>query len=487
MEGSSKRSRPEPSPVMVKSPDLASKMADISQFVEKIEEERNTFQTNLIEAEKENEALKEKVAELEQKNAEIGYKCEDFERIESDAAYWKSLAGVNKTKAEDIEMECKIVTGRHKMEMKTMKQNSKKDLAQIKSLESAYHAMKEELSSFKDVAENSKNIVSRMKGEVKSHMENITSRDSRIADMEANISRILHEKNNMCIEIKSLNETVVQMKISIGGLTSIKAKLEMEKSRLLEQNQASVSSNAKSTELVVGKLASEMEEIRKDKEKLQHTNAGLENDLNQIRQIQSQIEEQFYDEMLMENVGINVLLNNGKMVSLPYVLDTWKACPCFDGTPNSNLKCASTSSVTSIVHNPAIYDFTAKIARLLTLDTKFPSYLRYSMQPITTQGRCIWVNYKMHDQLTVMAKLIFMFNNPDSRFIANISDGHAVTAYTNPNRNTGRIDITLALTIISCDGVASKHHIDLVDTPFSFDGTNLSTFVPGIFNIVGEI
>jgi hypothetical protein len=93
----------------------------------------------------------------------------------------------------------------------------------------------------------------------------------------------------------------------------------------------------------------------------------------------------------------------------------------------------------------------------------------------------------MYDQLTIMARLIFMFNNPNSKFIATTSDGHVVTATTNVNIYTERTDITLALTIISVEGVANKHHIDLVDLPFSFDGYTSAKFVPDAFNIVGEI
>ena len=93
----------------------------------------------------------------------------------------------------------------------------------------------------------------------------------------------------------------------------------------------------------------------------------------------------------------------------------------------------------------------------------------------------------MYDQLTIMARLIFMFNNPKSNFIATTSDGHVVTATTNVNSYTERTDITLALTIISVEGVANKHHIDLADIPFSLDAFISVKFVPDAFNIVGEI
>jgi hypothetical protein len=55
------------------------------------------------------------------------------------------------------------------------------------------------------------------------------------------------------------------------------------------------------------------------------------------------------------------------------------------------------------------------------------------------------------------------------------------------NSYTERTDITLTLTIISVEGVANKHHIDLADIPFSLDAFISVKFVPDAFNIVGEI
>jgi hypothetical protein len=87
MEGSSKRSRP--------SSDLSSKMADLSSFVDKIEEERNTFETSLLRVERERDVLqtsllrvKEEKDVLEERISEMSYKCENFDTVEIDAASW---------------------------------------------------------------------------------------------------------------------------------------------------------------------------------------------------------------------------------------------------------------------------------------------------------------------------------------------------------------------------------------------------------------
>jgi hypothetical protein len=337
-------------------------------------------------------------------------------------------------------------------------------------------ATKQESISSRGEAETAESNLTKLLEEVKSHVGNIALRDTRIADLEARNKGLSCENTKKDAKIKSLEEIVGKMKASINTHSSIKA-------QLVRENQES----AKSTELAIGKIESEMKEMKQVIEQFQRANAGLEFDASQNRHVLSQIGDLFYESMLSENVGISLLLNTGKMASLPYVLNAWKGCPYFDGQPSFPLKCASTSSMTSIIHNQAVYDFTAKIASILTLDTAFPSYLRYSLHPITMTGTCHWVNYNMYDQLTIMARLIFMFNNPNSKFIATTSDGHVVTATTNVNIYTERTDITLALTIISVEGVANKHHIDLADIPFSLDAYITAKFVPDAFNIVGEI
>ena len=112
----------------------------------------------------------------------------------------------------------------------------------------------------------------------------------------------------------------------------------------------------------------------------------------------------------------------------------------FNGDPTYHIKCIETNAFTTVVRSPAVSRFTRDIADIIGLDTVPEFHFRFSDYPIgAVQPAIRWTVYNPHDQLTLIAKLIYIAkaDRESTTMQAMVMDGHVVTATCTKNMATG--------------------------------------------------
>jgi hypothetical protein len=111
------------------------------------------------------------------------------------------------------------------------------------------------------------------------------------------------------------------------------------------------------------------------------------------------------------------------------------------------------------------------------------------MRPSDFTGRLVWEEYKLYDQLTLMAKLINMLKQPtySSRFQVTLSDNHVVTAKYTYIMANNEVELQFTLSVISDSGDFKKHRIDFVDTAYAVGGMQATKILPPNVKIVTEL
>jgi hypothetical protein len=157
--------------------------------------------------------------------------------------------------------------------------------------------------------------------------------------------------------------------------------------------------------------------------------------------------------------------------------------------PNQSIKCNRTSTMASVVHDQATCAFVTRVAKSTSLETNLPSYFQYSVRPSDFTGRLVWEEYKLYDQLTLMAKLINMLKQPtySSRFQVTLSDNHVVTAKYTYTMATDEVELQFTLSVISDSGSINTHRIDFVDTPYAVGGMQATKILLPNVKIVTEL
>jgi hypothetical protein len=101
----------------------------------------------------------------------------------------------------------------------------------------------------------------------------------------------------------------------------------------------------------------------------------------------------------------------------------------FNGEPDYLIKCIETNTFTTVVRSAAVSRFIRDVSDVAGLNTVPEMHFRFSDHPIG-QLPVRWTIYNPHDQLTLIAKLVYLVKTriKTSTFQAMVMDNHVVTA-----------------------------------------------------------
>ena len=445
--------------VVISNDAVRSNVSGIAAVVDAIIAERDALQKDVSKLREENDELTSRVSSLEfheEENTRLKNEL-DLSRISLDnhrsseeklseenkrlAAYGKQLDALVKSASQHTNtLDQELEFGRRKIQELD---------GHIANLKNNLSHTKQELTKTMDNAQVLRNDFLTL---VKNKDEEIAKNTDRIQKLDTEVAK--HKE-----ECERLKDTINHLNLHINGLEA--------------------------------KIQDNSQDLRTRNEELEHDLEALGAELRQAKDKLKEVEDIYYDSVQLEPVGISVLLNNGSMVPIPQVYKLWlEAGLLFSGTPTHSIRCSRTSTMASVVHDPAICNFISRVARSTALDTKLPSYFRFSVRPSDFTGQLVWEEYKLYDQLTLMAKLIHMLKQPrySSRFQVTLSDNHVVTAKYDFTMATNEVELKFTLSVISDNGSINAHRIDFVDTPYAVGGSFAKTkILPGNVKIVTEL
>jgi hypothetical protein len=95
-----------------------------------------------------------------------------------------------------------------------------------------------------------------------------------------------------------------------------------------------------------------------------------------------------------------------------------------------HIKCIETSSYTNVVRSPAVSRFVKDVAEIASLNTTPEFHFRFDDRPISDGQPTRWTVYNPHDQLALIAKLVYLtkINTNTASFQAMVMENHVVTA-----------------------------------------------------------
>ena len=473
---------------------LRPSFSGIASVVDAIILERDTLKT-------ENLKLNEHIEELGSKVSSLEFQEEEITRLKGEVDVGKISIDNHRGISEQFSEENKRLVA----ESQKIKSQLRKVVELSTKYEQELAACKLKLYEANGHIENLKRNLSKTKEDSGTHRTNflnlVKTKDEEIAkqainakDIEARISVLENEqvqlKERHEEEIRRLRETLAHRVWDASGLQKDILNLQQDKVELSEEKERlSNEIDAKVHEAEVRSQAS-IQDLRIRNDELRGDLAASETLTKMAKDKMKEVEDIFYDPVQLENVGVSVLLNNGRMQPVPLVFKLWQETGVhFNGTPSQPIKCNQTSTMATVVHDPATCTFVTRVAKSTSLDTNLPSYFRHSARPSSFAGQLTWEEYKLYDQLTLMAKLIHMLKQPtyDSRFTVNFSEGHVVTAKYKYNMARDEGDLLFTLNVVSEDGSVHKHSIDFVDCPYAVGGTFSTRILPDNVKIVTEL
>jgi predicted nucleic acid-binding Zn-ribbon protein len=470
--------------VVVKSDEMRPKLADFANFMDSLQEDRDALRLEVGE-------LKETVDDLRSNVERLEEETGDNEQLKKDAAYYKEDAAAKKLKADDMEMD-----NRSKTE-------------EIKALQAGNVKLKSSLERSKNFIEESNEHLNEatrqieaLKGERAAHANHIAVKDreiamlqNRIIELQADNDSVEHEREQFASKFAELNIQMDGLKVDNRRLQSDVAEVKRN-FETLRRFCASIEEEKETFELSSSNLEQEKEALQRsystleqEKETLQRSYTTLEEEKTTIGNLLKEIKDNFQDVIKLDNVGNGVLLSSGKIISLPHVIKSWIENENFDGDITTSVQCYATATMAKVINNPVVCDFLGKIVQGLGLDTKLPYYFRYARNSVDNTDPIVWVNYKLRDQLTLMAKLIHMCREAsfDASFQVTVAENHTVTAKSRVIHPLTEIEITITLGIVNSAGHFSKHRIDFVDTPNPMGHAGVTHLLPEGFHIATEV
>ena len=292
-------------------------------------------------------------------------------------------------------------------------------------------------------------------------------------------------------ELSNLRNLISKIKLDISNLRNRVASQQKENGALETELQRLRSENNDNGERINDLLAAnrDVEEHRNEIEKLKTRIVDLEKKNTENQTMFEEIKSLFYDTVKADNDGTGILIGTGKMYSFKNVARRWKNAANFDGSPSSPLVCDATRATTTIIHNPAILDFTKRVATAASLKPYMPFYFKYSEHAADVQP-VVWKEYSLYDQLTLIAKVLSMYKAPvdiTSCFQVVLAGGHFVTSVTSRNPTTKITTARISLSVIcNTTGASKTHRIEFVDQIDS-DSPNLGLFFPATFVVANMV
>jgi hypothetical protein len=439
----------------------------------------------------------------------------DNEQLKKDYAYYKAESANQKLRADDEEMGSR----RRTAEIEAFTQEK---AAEIETFVKEIKKLKNSLERSKNFAKESSEQLTKANGNVSllndirsNLLVEIGKRDEENAGSNARIMVLEAEGSNDALLIAELNVVVDGLRVEsrarisekdaqiaeltakIAGMETTDRGAASELKRQFETLRRFCSSLEEETVALKHRCSTLEEEkealqlgcstLEEEKVTLQRSCSTLEAGKKNFADRLKEIEDLFHDTIKLDNVGTGVLLSSGKIMSLPHVLRAWIEDESFDGTTSVSVKCYATSTMAKVVDSPVMGNFLEKVVQGLGLDTKLPSFFRYGKNPSDSADPVVWMEYKLCDQLTLMAKLIYMCKEMryGTSFQVNVAENHIVTAKSRVIQPFSEIEITMSLGVVNSAGHFSKHRIDFVDNPMGSPGTQY--LLSNVFHIVNEL
>jgi FtsZ-binding cell division protein ZapB len=318
---------------------------------------------------------------------------------------------------------------------------------------------------------------------------------NRIIELQADNDSVEHEREQFASKFAELNIQMDGLKVDNRRLQSDVAEVKRN-FETLRRFCASTEAEKEALQRSCSTLEQEKEALQRsnttleqEQETFQRRYTTLETEKTTIEHLLKEIKDHFQDVIKLDNVGNGVLLSSGKIMSLPHVIKSWIENENFDGDVTTSVRCYATATMAKVINNPVVCDFLDKIVQSLGLDTKLPYYFRYARNSVDNTDPIVWVNYKLRDQLTLMAKLIHMCREAsfDASFQVTVAENHTVTAKSRVIHPHTEIEITITLGIVNSAGHFSKHRIDFVDTPNPMGHAGVTHLLPEGFHIATEV
>jgi uncharacterized coiled-coil DUF342 family protein len=336
--------------------------------------------------------------------------------------------------------------------------------------------------SLNDKTSGFRKSLDRCKKEYDTMQEHLELKDTDISNLRVNLARTKHELVNT-------RDSVVRQQKEIANLNEeleVQQRLITESSSELERLQGLETASLARLDELKASSSSEINTLKSRNADLELRYFGLERENRVTKSMMDEIESCYNDPYSISNEGTAVLLTSNKMLSLKNIARRWMEANGFDGNPTYPIECHASRTMASVIHIPAVCNFVDNIAKNTSLDTNPLFCFRYSEQPCcaTSSGLpVVWKVYKPYDQLTLIAKMIFVYKSIEhsSSFQVILSQNHIVTAICS-KENASITTVTISLTVMSRTGAPSTHHIEFVD-PVDLDYAEATLF-PASFTIV---
>jgi hypothetical protein len=332
-------------------------------------------------------------------------------------------------------------------------------------------------------AENLKKIVRSKEG----LSEKVTQENVRLRQDACNLAEELNRRESV------IHECSLQQNSLRQELLAVRAESERLTAALLESESGceALREESRNNGINVGILRQDLidsdRELTSLKLESESENARLVQRVQLLEKAIDDIGFLFHDAILTVPNGAGYLLGSGKMLSMDSIARLWIRDAKFNGEPTYHLKCVQTDTITTVIHSPAVCRFVQNVASITSLSTTPDFYFRYSERP-SDQPIVGWRAYSPFDQLTLVARLIHMYNadketcsfqamvmvSPplDSQPLGSPSDrwdpqdNHVVTAACIKDLAARTARVSLSLNVTTKQGVAHRHHIEFIDGSF---------------------
>jgi hypothetical protein len=292
--------------------------------------------------------------------------------------------------------------------------------------------------------------------------------DACVREQNASCKRMLDSLN----AVRSENEA---LKANLDGYDQLKSDL-IERTEECQTLKDELLDSGRNCEILKHDLLDSDKELEILKIESGRENAKLTRDNQRLENVVVEIKYLYNDSILAGSDGTSYLLGSGKMLSLDSICKLWMRDNGFNGEPTYHLRCVQSDTTTTVVRSPAVSKFVKEIAGIVSLNITPNFYFRFSEKP-TTEQPIRWTIYNPFDQLTLVAKLIYMYKSRSetSSFQAMVMENHVVTATCVKDRASYTTRVKIALNVITKTGVANPHHIEFVDS-MAMEDDNESLF-----------
>lgn len=359
-----------------------------------------------------------KIDELNENVTGLTAETERISTLENDVAYWKSKRDELKLASDGFEMDLRRTHGKIAEHVSV----AQKACVEADNLRQILKTKDTELVR---VAEESIKI----RHESNCLRIELRTQEGNLVDM----NRCVQEKNAaLQVTLESLNESYTENEKLKADHQQLKADYEKSKADLLNSNQeleglkVDLLESERSCEALERDL--DQHDSKLDAEKLE--TAKCKREIEKHSATMKRISELYTDSYQASPDGTGHLLGSGKMLSTKSIVRGWMGDSGFNGDPSYHIKCIETNTFTTVVRSPAVTRFVRNVAEIASIESSPEFHFKFSVRPITDDQPTRWTTYNSYDQLTLLAKLIYLvkINTENASFQAMVMENHVITA-----------------------------------------------------------